>query len=404
MPSMTSHQRILSALQGKPVDHIPFVPLIDTYTVLDMPEIIQHIELLPTSEGYWQGMLQALRAIGCDIMLRHVDVLKQPAGAPYLNGLGQFKPPVKTSAYWEGTTHIETLETPQGILTASWGFTERHGWIPHPLKHLVNNYDELQIFNDALDYLSTEPLETNHENFLKAEAAVGDDGIATASLNNTPLMELIEVSWGLENTYYLLHDYPQQVEATLEKIHQAQRRVVEQVAQSPAEVVIIYENTSSTLLSPTVFRHYCLPILNEYADILHAAGKIFLAHMCGKLRAFANDLTTSRLDGICDITPHPTGDFGLAEAAPMLPGKIVIGGIDPTTFVEPDLSLVEAQVTALIERVKPFPRVLLGSADTAPRGTPLKTFQRINRLAQTIGSRRPHYPATPIVAHPGNTP
>ena len=383
---MNARQRILAALQGKPVDHLPFVPLIDTYTVLDMPDVIQHLPLLPTSEGYWQGMLMAMRRIGCDIMLRHVDVLKNPGGAPYLSGLGQFMTPVRTTARMEATTYHETLETPAGSLSASWGFTDRHGWIPHPLKHLVNNYSELQILDAALDHLSPEPLQRNDENFLNAEAAVGEDGIATASLNNTPLMELVEACWGLENTCYLLQDYPQQVESILEKIHLAQRRVVEQVAQSPARVIIIYENTSSTLLSPRLFRQYCLPILNEYADIIHAAGKLFLAHMCGKLRAFANDLAASRLDGICDITPRPTGDFGLDEAAELLNGKIVIGGIDPTTFIDPDIASVEEQVTILIERVKPYRGVLLGSADTAPRGTPLETFQRINRLAQTTGA------------------
>ena len=38
---MSSRERILAALQAQPVDRIPFVPLIDTYTVLDMPAHIQ---------------------------------------------------------------------------------------------------------------------------------------------------------------------------------------------------------------------------------------------------------------------------------------------------------------------------------------------------------------------------
>lgn len=383
---MSARERILAALQGKPVDRLPFVPLIDTYTVLDMPAPILQAMQTASSEGYWQGMLAAFREIGCDIMLRHVYTTRSEGGAPYLNGFGRFKSPVAASSRMEGSLLVERLETPNGTLTGSWGFTDMHGWIPHPVKHLVTNHEELKLFTYAVEHLILEKPEPDFENFIKAERAVGEAGIATTSSNNTPIMELIEAIWGLDNTYFMLHDYPDEVEAILDRLHQVQRLTMERIAESPAKVVIDYENTSSTLLSPKIFRHYCLPLLNEYADILHAAGKIFLIHMCGKLRAFAGDMASARFDGIADITPYPTGDFPLDEAAAALPGKILVGGIDPTTFINPDLRQVEAEISALIERIKPYPGVLLGSADTAPRGTPPETFRLIQHLVSTTGS------------------
>lgn len=134
---ISARERILASLQGKPVDRIPFVPLIDTYSVLDMPTQILQAMQSASSEGYWQGMLAAIREIGCDIMLRHVYTTKADSGAPHLNGFGRFNPPVVTSSRMEGSLLIETLETPIGTLTGTWGFTEMHGWIPHPVKHLV---------------------------------------------------------------------------------------------------------------------------------------------------------------------------------------------------------------------------------------------------------------------------
>jgi putative sterol carrier protein len=387
---MSGKERVLAALQGLPVDHIPFVPLIDTYSTLDFPpEVLQRVQAA-SSQGYWQGMLQALRETGCDVMLRHVDVSKPFDGSPHLNGLGRFEPPVRASSRMEGTVLYETLETPVGSLTGTWGFTDRHGWIPHPVKHMVSSLEELKIFDCALDHLSRAPLEPDDENFLNAEKAIGEDGIPTASLLNTPLMHLIETCWGLENTYYLLNDYRSEVEGILDKLYRAQLKTVERAAASPARVVIQYENTSSTLLSPQVFRRYCLPYLNEYADILRSAGKIFLVHMCGKLEAFCGDLAAGHFDGIADISPQPTGNFTLNEAAACLGGKIVVGGIDATTFIEPDLRLVETRVAGLLRRVKPYPGVLLGSADTAPRGTPLETFRLVNHLVDTLGSYLPN--------------
>jgi putative sterol carrier protein/uroporphyrinogen-III decarboxylase len=383
---MSSRERILAALEKKPVDRIPFVPLIDTYSVLDMPAHVQQAMQAGASEGYWQGMLAAIREIGCDIMLRHVYVTKSAGGAPHLNGFGFFEPPVVTSSRMEGSLLVETLETPIGTLSGTWGFTEMHGWIPHPVKHLVATHEELKIFAYAIEHLRLEKPEPDFENILNAEKAIGEAGIATTSFLNTPLMDLIETCWGLENTYFLLHDYPGEVETILDRLHQVQRLIVERIAESPAKVVIEYENTSSTLLSPKIFQRYCLPLLNEYADILHSAGKIFLVHMCGKLRAFSADLAPAHFDGIADISPHPTGNFTMDEAVAALPGKIVIGGIDATTFIEPDLGQVEAKIAGLIGRIKQYPGVLLGSADTAPRGTPLETFRLIQHLVETAGS------------------
>lgn len=383
---MSSRERILAALQGKPVDRLPFVPLIDTYTVLDMPAHVQQAMQAGASAGYWQGMLAAIREIGCDILLRHVYVTKSASGAPHLNGFGRFKPPVVPSSRMEGSLLVETLETPIGTLTGTWGFTDMHGWIPHPVKHLVTGHEELKIFAYAVEHLYLEEPEPDFENFTMAEKAIGEAGIATTSFLNTPLMDLIETCWGLDNTYYLLNDYSDEVEAILDRLHQVQRLVVERIAGSPAKVVIEYENTSSTLLSPKIFRRYCLPALNEYADILRAADKIFLVHMCGKLQAFAGDLASARFDGIADISPHPTGNFRLDQAASALPGKVLIGGIDATTFIDSDLPRVEAKIAALIESIKPYPGILLGSADTAPRGTPLETFRLIQHLVNTAGS------------------
>ncbi len=388
MDEMSSRERLLAALRGQPVDRIPFVPLIDTYSVLDMPAHVQQAMQAGANEGYWQGILAAVREIGCDILLRHVYVTKTASGAPHLNGFGQFQPPVSTSSRMEGSTLVEMLETPIGTLTATWGFTEVHGWIPHPIRHLVNNLDDLKIFAYAAEHLAREKPEPDFENYTKAEQALGQAGLATTSFLNTPLMDLIETCWGLENTYYLLHDYPREVEAVLEGLHAVQRKTVERIAESPAPVVIEYENTSSTLLSPSIFRRYCLPVLNEYADILKSAGKIFLVHMCGKLKAFQADLAAARFDGIADISPPPTGNFTLDEAAAALRGKIVIGGIDATTFIEPDLKKTEANIATLIERIKPYRGVLLGSADTVPRGTPLESLRMIQHLVGTVGAYR----------------
>ncbi len=382
---MTGRERIMAALESRPVDKIPFVPLIGPFTLMDMPAEIKGQD--PIAGFDPARMSAAARALECDLMIRHVAVNgPRGKGAIHAQMLGGFAPPVEAKAGFEDGRLVETIVTPVGTLTGKWGFTDRVGIIPHATRHMVNNHEELKIFHWAVDHISTEPAAPLYSIFTKVDKEIGDDGIATTSFSNSPLMFLIEMVWGLENTYYLLNDYPEEVEDILQKLHGSVKRHLEVVTESPARVVIQYENTSSTLLSPKVFKKFVLPFLNEYAEMLKAAGKIYLIHMCGKLNAFKEDLAGAGFSGIIDVPPPPTGDFPLDEAAASLPDKVVIGGVDPTTFISPDSKFVEEEVSGLIKRLKPFKGVMLGSADVTPRGALPQNFKLIRRLIDTIGT------------------
>ena len=69
-----------------------------------------------------------------------------------------------------------------------------------------------------------------------------------------------------------------------------------------------------------------------------------------------------------------------------MPEKVVVGGIDPTTFLYHNPALLRREITELIERIKPYQGVILGSADTAPRGTPPENFRLIRELVETVGA------------------
>lgn len=382
MPEMTVRERIVAALHCQPVDRIPFVPLIDVYTLQEMPLEPRGLNITDV-----QGIISASRFLELDLMIRHV-LTARPIDrmAPHLQMMGCFGPPVKVSTTFnEQGCLVETIDTPLGSIEGWWKFTDKVGHIPHSVKHAVNNRAELEIFHFATQHLLEHSWEEDFKAFSKIDRKIGEDGIATASITNSPFMYLIEMAWGLQNTYYLLQDYPDLVEEILESLHRSLLKYVELVAQSPAEVVIQYENTSSTLISPEIFRKYCLPNLDEYGRILKDAGKIFLVHMCGTLQAFVEDIQPACFDGICDITPWPTGDLPLAEAAERLPGKVVIGGIDPNTYVCRDPVKVRSEVTEIINQIKPYKGVLLGSSDTTPRGTPVENFELIRELVNSVG-------------------
>ena len=370
---MSGRQRVLAALRGLPVDRIPCALFAENYFLLGAPPEIA------------QGVIEAPRQLGMDIILRHVPVL-QSADLGFLGALGSFRSPVEYSKESEGDRVVEKIKTPRGVLTGVSAFTKSVGWIPHPVKHAVETREDLMILRYAMDYLSPGDLSPAYEGFNLVDQAVGDDGIATPSLNNSPLMHAVETVAGLTHLYYLMQDEPVLVDEVLTMLAENHLKVVEAVAQSPAQVVVTYDNTSTTLLSPELFKKYCLPYLNASADILHSHGKIHLVHMCGKLRNLRDGIAAGRFDGIVDVSPGPTGDWPLDAAVKALPGKSVCGGIDATTFVSEDMEAVRAEVSGVIERAKPYRGVLLGSGDCVPRGARVENIRLIRELVETLGS------------------
>ena len=382
---MSGRERVLAALNRQPVDRIPFTPCFDPYVLSGLPKELTG----DTKLGIYhpERQIAALKALGCDLLIRNVAVTEfSSTGAFQVQGLGAFAPPVETKTEFNGTEMCEIIATPVGTLKGIWKYTDSVGAIPHFVKYVVNNYEEMKIFHYAVEHFDKEPPKPQHETFLQIDRLLGDAGVPTASMFNTPLMHLIEFVFGLENTYLLLYDHREEFEDILEKMHAAQKRHVEVLAASPALVVIQYENTSSTLISPAIFRRYCLPYLNIYADILRASGKIFLIHMCGKLHAMVDDISQGHFNGICDIAPEPTGNLSLDEAVAHLPGKVIIGGIDATTYISQNPEFVREKVSGVIERVKPFCGVLLGSGDVVPRGAQVENFRIIRELVDTVGS------------------
>jgi uroporphyrinogen-III decarboxylase len=121
-----------------------------------------------------------------------------------------------------------------------------------------------------------------------------------------------------------------------------------------------------------MYRQYDRRYVNEYADILHASGKLLITHWCGMLSGFAEDFAEARQDGISDVTPPPTGDLDVIEARRTWGRRFVMmGGIDPTLFAQGTPRQMEVYVTDLLEGMAPDRRgFILGSGDAVPYGTP----------------------------------
>ncbi|MGD0006353.1 MAG: uroporphyrinogen decarboxylase family protein, partial [Anaerolineaceae bacterium] len=143
------------------------------------------------------------------------------------------------------------------------------------------------------------------------------------------------------------------------------------------------EDTSSTILSPAVYRKYCAPVLNEYAEICHSAGKLYLTHMCGKLSAFNPQLKAGLQDGIESVCPPTTGDIWAYEARRAWGAeKIIVGGLEPAALQRMTTAETTDYVTRILDQMPTFRRFILGTGDATAHATPVANLRAISDLVR----------------------
>ncbi|MDD3242765.1 MAG: uroporphyrinogen decarboxylase family protein [Eubacteriales bacterium] len=358
--SMTVRERLSAALRSKEVDRLPWAPLTDPYFVNSI-----HLQ------GFDMNHLQIMKHMGCDFMERHVCNPK-----PIYRNVTMRE---------ERTPDVERTyyDTPVGSIYIERKHTSGNTW--YVSKHSIETLEDVKVFT----YIAQNTTyEANVEGFIAREKELGDDGIATPSGNMSPVQDVLQFAAGVENTVYLMADYPDEMDEMFDAMQQRNLRQYTELLKYPTDVIIDYEDTSSTVMSKNMFKNYSLPAIDEYADLCHTAGKLYITHMCGKLTAFVNEIGSGRQDGVDSVCPAGTGDLDPWTARETWgPGKVVIGGIDP-----PDLSRVTVE-EAMMMAVRAMKRVankrgfILSTGDAVPYGTPVRNMSAIADLIAYLGPK-----------------
>ena len=355
-PEMTPRERLLAAFRRQPCDRVPYVPLVEGYFTFSLPD---GRDLNPVEVQYEMSGHILVRA-GVLRLNTPLWLGATPADLP--PGIEQ-----RFSTIDGDITH--TVETPVGSLTWRLRFTPESPYIPWVIENRIRTIEDVKVFQYLIEH-TTFSLATGH--FERERSYVGDRGVVAVLGPCSPLQQMINFDMGLERLVYMLADYPDEMSEMLDTFHAKQVAMWRLMAEVPAQVAFIHDNLSSTTTTRAMYRRFDRHYVNEYADILHASGKILFTHWCGKLTGFAEDLGEARQDGISDVTPSPTGDMDIIEARRTWARQfLLMGGIDPTLFAQGTPQQVEAYVTDLLERMGPDRRgFVLGSGDAVPYGTP----------------------------------
>jgi len=330
---MNSRERINAIMNKKPADRLAWTTIVDNATLNALPD-----------EMKGMSGIDFQRYIGCDIFLLNCWGMNMDFSSPQL-------------AWSEDDKAIHELKSPEGTLTTIY----RNG---HPVKYPVTSLRETDIYRQIWESARFIPHDDNQV-YKDINAIIGDDGIATRFWGPSTIPRLLEYDMGVMNFYYLLNDYPDEMEALINTIHEQELRAFDLLAKSPCDVIILCENTSTFYISPDVYRKYNGRHVRDFVDIIHASGKIAIIHMCGHVKNLLHDIKDTGLDGIHALTPPPTGDTPFELALDILGEDIIIIGVlDPTIFILNPIEEVPSALDALYTpRLRQSNFVLCPAAD-----------------------------------------
>jgi uroporphyrinogen-III decarboxylase len=358
--SMNSRERWLAALRCQEVDRLPFWPKAGG------PYQQVHGEPYASMTG-----IELHRWFGSD---PHVGV-----------GVCVKETRAKTSIeHVRDNGHRTTIyHTPVGDLTAVDTFDAgSQSW--HPREFPVKTADDIDVLTAFHEDVRYDVDAQAKEKAQEQARELSEIGVLSTGIGISPLMDWLQHLAGIEQGHFLLVDHPGKVGALFDVMHRGLVRKAEiAAAHSPADLIYSVENTSTTLISPDMFRQYCFPQLKQYGDIITGAGKLHVLHMCGLLKDVLPDIVQLPAAGIEAYTSPPVGNTTYADGRSAGERLCMIGGTNAWLWTRSKGEII-AQIERDIDELPHRRGIVVTSAGVMPPSCKPQTIRGVCQWVKSL--------------------
>ena len=350
---MTGKERLAAALRLEEVDRVPWAPKV----------FIGHYRSGTSSAQQAMAIGEFADVLNCDAIAWNVLVKTHQEN-------------VTGESVKDGPTTRRITRTPVGEIASAHTWSEEsHTY--HPTEFALKGPEDYKVASYIAEHTSCEPITGAHEEMLKS---VGDRGIVVTTGPGTPLMTLIQGTIGMPQAYYHLTDYQMEFDELFEVEADCWCRYFEALAQTDAEYVCIQENTSSTLVSPDLYERYCLPLKKKACEMITAAGKHCMLHMCGCLKDLLPQIQEIGADSWESFTPPPIGDTLFKDGREVSPDRVcLIGGMNAVTVSVWDHGKVLDYVDETLDSLPHTRGVVFTSGGAMPVECPVETLATLGK-------------------------
>jgi methylmalonyl-CoA mutase cobalamin-binding domain/chain len=390
----THRERILAAMRGEMVDVIPFVPRLDLWWLGNVSR-----GTLPSEfEGMTPDDIARSRGWAVYHMVPNFSDVNGPEDALHrCLGLFNFKQSAYRFELGGGVEvqvgevdgqHVVDYHTPVGSARTIGGLTEEMkragvslGWVQ---EHLIKQARDYEIAAYIFENIEVFP---NYESSQECIDALADDGVIAAggpTLAASPVHQIQKELIDHTQFFYEYNDNPKLIRRLAESIEGYFEKVLEILADCPAEVVLWGANYDDMLTYPPYFEREIQPWLRRVAEELGARGKIVATHTDGENQKLMDLIRDCGCHVAESLTPAPMTKVGIDEYYRRWRNQLTImGGIPESVLIEQTASEAEfeAYLDQLFASVAPGDRLILGTADSTP---PDAVFSRLDRIAERV--------------------
>jgi len=314
---MTSAERLLAALSGKPTDRTP-VSLyeIDGFSTRYSPDHPSY------------ARIRSFVRDRCDNMVMEMPDVPGPLGFLFTGCDGDR---VRREVRMEGADEVTvtTVETPKGPLRTTTRMNA-DTYTVWTTEFLVKDEDDVDRFL-SLPYERVEP---SMERFDRVRGEVGDRGVMMPDILDPMVMAATIMDF---NTYMLLMTlnrpkFRALLDTFAERMHDYLDAILEKGA-GPLFRIVGAELCTPPYMSPGLFREFIVDYDKPFIEKIHAAGQFARVHSHGNISKVADMLIEMEPDALDPLEEPPGGDLMFDEAKRILGEHMcLMGNIQESMF------------------------------------------------------------------------
>jgi hypothetical protein len=372
--AMTMRERILAVYRGETPDVVPYM--------LDLSHWFYHKNRIP-----WD------LSVAYENPERELIAYHKRAGAGfYMPNLGA----VYSVAYGDDVQVEVTKVVHDGVPEIVWRLTTPLGSIERRRMWEESSYSwaitrwgvqteqDLRVLGYALGSRTYAPLWDRYHAWVDE---VGDMGVVYLSAGYSAMGHILNYWLGVSGTAYAAADWLMTLREVVDQINDNNLKLIDLLAASPAEIIIMGDNFSSDIQSPRFFAKWSRAYYVEAIRRLHVAGKCVAVHIDGKLRGAIGMIRDAGADCGDAITPAPMGDLSPLECREEGgPGFILSGGVPPTLWLpEVPREAFEKSVLDWLELRRHGPRLIANAGDQVPPHAAEDRIEIMRELVERYG-------------------
>jgi len=345
---MTSRERLLALLAGRPTDRIG----------------LHVMGVRPWTDWWMAGRHPSYRPV-IDAVAAKTDLcalIGFDTGFLYSASSVEVRNRVDAAPDHPHVEHrIQEVNTPAGVLREVHAVDTREP-LPMPIEHFIKTPADLE----GLLALPFEPIRPDLEPILELDGRIGDRGVVWIGIGSGPIGDVHRLL-GSERMAVWAYEHRELIHRLLAEMLRRKLAALESVAFSrlAAKMPIVFtytgpESAVPPLHGPDDFRDFVARYDSLLHDAMHAMGGYVRVHCHGSVGQVLADFAAMGADQLHPVEAPPMGDVTLAEAKRLTGGRVTLeGNIQIANIIEDDTNAFAELVAATIEEGKPGGRFCL---------------------------------------------